>query len=139
MTRRCEEEVSGSSLRTGSTHGAVGGPSDGRGGGLGQRWGRSWREGWGLGGCRGGGLGGWSAKTGRRGVDNPVDLICVTCRLRTGERRELAAHLPLEHAVFFRVLMTAINNHRDILVIYSRLPISFVFAVLLMEGLDFNY
>ena len=45
-------------------------------------------------GCRGGGLGGWSAKTGWGAVDDPMDLVCVTCRLRARERRELAAHLP---------------------------------------------
>ena len=34
VTRRREEEVAGRSLRTGSTHGVVRGPSDGRGWGL---------------------------------------------------------------------------------------------------------
>ena len=102
--RHREEEAVERSLRTGSTHGAVRGPSDGRGWGLRQRWGRSWwgggwREGWGLGGCRGGGLGGWSAKTGWGGVYDLMDLVCVACRLRAGKRRELAAHLPPEHAV----------------------------------------
>ena len=47
-------------------------------------------------GCRGGGLGGWSAKTGWGAVDNLVNLVCVTFRLRTGERCELAAHVPPE-------------------------------------------
>ena len=94
---RCREEVAvGRFLRTGSTLGAVRGPSDGRGWGLRQRWGRSW--GWGLV-CRGGGLGGWSAKTWWGGVDGLANLAYVTCRLRAGERIELAAHLPPEHAV----------------------------------------
>ena len=57
------------------------------------------RGGWGLGGCRGGGLGGWSAKTGWGAVDDLVNLACAICRLRAGERRELAAHLLPEHAV----------------------------------------
>ena len=53
----------------------------------------------GWGGCRDGGLGGWSAKAGWGVVDGLVNLVCVTFRLRAGERRKLAAHLPPEHAV----------------------------------------
>ena len=42
VARRREEVALGRSLRTGSTHGAVRGPTGGRGWGLRQRWDRSW-------------------------------------------------------------------------------------------------
>ena len=47
-------------------------------------------------------MAGWAAGVPRRcggALDDPLDLVCGTCRLRAGERRESAAHMPPEHAV----------------------------------------
>ena len=47
-----------------------------------------------AGGFWGCGLGGRGAKKGPRAVCGPVNLACITCRLRAGERRKLTAHPP---------------------------------------------
>ena len=53
---------------------------------------------WGLGGYQRGGLGGWGAKAGWGGVQDLANSACVTFMLQAGERRELAANLPLGQA-----------------------------------------